>query len=96
MSIFHSSDYPDRWHKEAPRLFQAALEVHCTALGVLHRSPEEQERDVALLKQALGDIPVPSEFSEFHNCAHVLFYQAIMDHEMARFPEGVEEVRYWP
>lgn len=83
MTIFHSPDYPERWHSEAPRLFQAALDVHRTASGVLHRPPEEQERDVALLKQALGDIPVPSEFSDFHNCAHVLFYTAIVEHEMA-------------
>lgn len=96
MTILHSPDYPERWHSEAPRLFQAALDVHRTALGVLHRPPEEQERDVALLKQALGNIPVPSEFSDFHNCAQVLFYTAILEYEMADSPEGVGEVRYWP
>lgn len=96
MTILHSPDYPDRWHREAPRLFQAALDVHRTAQGVLQRPSEEQERDVALLKEALGDTPIPSDFSEFHNCAHVLFYRAIMEHVMANAPEGVGEVRYWP
>jgi len=82
--ILHSHQYPDRWHREAPKLFQAALNVHMTAKGVLRRPKVDQEEDVALLRRAVGELPIPSEFSEFHNCSHALFFTALMEHELSK------------
>jgi hypothetical protein len=44
----------------------------------------DQEEDVALLRRAVGELPIPSEFSEFHNCSHALFFTALMEHELSK------------
>ena len=79
--VFHSSDYPDFFIREAPEYFRAALHVYATAVGSMQRPAEDQLADVRLLENALGGHVIPnSSIERFHQSCLLLFHDSLMVH----------------